>query len=165
MGAGNLRRIVSIYKKFLVVQRRVIKMTFINEFVSDDDVKKFKLNEMWDRYHPYSKGDMNVGFRHSWTIDREKNIFFIPARSGREEHSNRKECILYWKGIELKVILIKHGLSPGPGVRWEVNSVQKPNVEVIPESEILSTLKAALGVYGYRGVWRQVDEYQVEFDF
>ena len=140
-------------------------MTFINEYVSDEDVKKYKLQEMWDRYHPFNK-DV-TGFRYTWTIDQEKEVFFIPVLSGREEYSNRKECIFYWQGIELEVTLTEQVLSSGNklGVRWCLVSIRKPDGKKISDQEILSTLRDALRVYGYRGIWRQVDGYQVELDF
>lgn len=143
-------------------------MTFINEFVSDEDIKKYKLQDIWDRYHPFSKEDVNSSFRYAWTIDREKNVFFIPASTGREEYSNRTECIFYWKKVELKVTLTQHALPSVSelGVRWKLKSIRKQDREaMIPCQEILSALRDALSVYGHRGIWRQVDGYKVEFDF
>ena len=144
-------------------------MTFINEYVSDEDVKKYKLQEMWDEYHPYSKGRVKPYFRHTWTIDREKNIFFIPARTGREEFSNQTVCILWMEGVELSVTIRKSGwanIKEGKGsVSWDLDRIRKPENCAIKDKEIIQVLKEALVVYGYRGILRSLPDYTVDFKF
>jgi hypothetical protein len=65
-------------------------MPFVNEYVSDDDIEKYRLDELWLRYHPEYKSVPSI-YRHNWTIDRERNTYFmVVGGGGREE--NYKTC-------------------------------------------------------------------------
>ncbi|MES9822515.1 MAG: hypothetical protein ABW161_07200 [Candidatus Thiodiazotropha sp.] len=66
-------------------------MTFVNEFASEEDIEKYDLNGIWNQYFPSRKGKYYLGQRPWFTIDRERNIFFMVLDGGREEHSNRKK--------------------------------------------------------------------------
>ena len=71
-------------------------MAFVNEFVSDEDIKKYKLERLWLGFHP---GDQEVPsvYRFHWTVDRERDAFFmIVGGGGREDDATI--CVLYWKG-------------------------------------------------------------------
>lgn len=144
-------------------------MAFINEFVPEEDIKKYKLREIWDSYHPFTKDDLNKNFRHSWTIDREKDVFVIPAIVGREELSNQTIWVVGWKGQELSATLNQYGkidLKGGPcEKRWELVRIRKPAGCVVPDEEIVSVLKEALTTYGDWGVYNQLPNLKVAFDF
>lgn len=144
-------------------------MSFVNEFVPEEDINKYRLREIWDKYHPFSKEGLNKSFRHSWTIDREKDVFIIPASTGREEFSNQTIWILWWKGVELSVTLRQSGsekISEGTGlVVWELESIWKPQGCAINDREIIPVLKEALSAYGFYGIYRQLPDYKVGFKF
>ena len=70
-------------------------MAFINEYIPEEDIKKYGIREIWDTFHPFGKGDINLQKKHSWTLDEEREIFFIPASSGKEEFSNITTCIFF----------------------------------------------------------------------
>lgn len=144
-------------------------MAFVNEFVSEEDVKKYDLDKIWDIYHPFSKGEPPLGFRYTWTIDKEKNIFLIPVASGREEYSNRVTCVLWWNGTRLtiKIDLAAESsskLSDTPFKRiWELVEVCQRTDFSEPREKVISILKEALITYGYRGADRQISNTIVEF--
>ncbi|TBW48114.1 hypothetical protein EZI54_21645 [Marinobacter halodurans] len=146
-------------------------MAFVNEFVPEDDVKNYNLDKIWDSYHPNFKGSKPIGFRHSWTVDRERNVFLIWQSSGREEFSNRHTFVLWWKGELLTVILDVcdesfYKLSDNIGKTvWSLFEIEKPDGLGLRDKEIIPVLKEALSVYGYRGAQRQLSDFKVEFKF
>lgn len=52
-------------------------MAFVNEYATDEDIEKYDLNEIWDKYHPARKGKYYVGNQPEFTIDRERDFFLI----------------------------------------------------------------------------------------
>ena len=89
-------------------------MAFVNEYASDEDFEKYDLNGIWDKYHPARKGKYYLGQRPGFTIDRERNIFFIRVRQGRFDESNRTTALLWINGRHILVDLEKiDGLNKG----------------------------------------------------
>lgn len=142
-------------------------MPFINEFVSEQDIEKYHLIKIWDRYHPLSTNDMNKIFRHSWTIDRKRGIFIMPIKYGREEFSNQITWILWWRGNELTATLLKSGWEntrDGEGLAtWELQNIWKPQGCTLNNETILPVLKEALTEYGFLGIQMQLPNFIVEF--
>lgn len=143
-------------------------MTFVNEYVSDDDIKKYGLNELWLKYSPEYKG-FPSSFRHEWTIDRDRNAYFkVMGGGGREE--NYKKCVLNINGTHLTVrIRVSVGsslhFSDQPfKINWELIDIdrEKPRAD---HDETIKVLKDALLAYGYAGARRQVPNTIVEFQF
>ena len=54
-------------------------MTYINEFISDEDRQKYKIDDL-EKYYKGLLG--SVSTRGGWTIDREKNSYLIHIKSG-----------------------------------------------------------------------------------
>lgn len=52
-------------------------MAFVNEYISEEDIKKYEIREIWDKFHPFSKNDMNLLKKHSWTVDKERDVFLF----------------------------------------------------------------------------------------
>ena len=52
-------------------------MSFVNDFASDEDIAKYDLNGIWDKYNPLSKGEYYLRQRPWFTVDRDRNIFFM----------------------------------------------------------------------------------------
>ncbi|MDR7090210.1 hypothetical protein [Cellvibrio fibrivorans] len=142
-------------------------MAFINEYISEEDIKKYGIREIWDQFHPFSKNDLNLQKKHSWTVDKDRGVFFIPAKSGKEEYSNQIICILWWRGTYLSVTLRKFGYPelPKNTIRWDFEDVWRPEGCSITDEEIKPVLMEALLVYGARGVEKQRPELLVSFGF
>jgi hypothetical protein len=145
-------------------------MAFINEYISEEDIQKYGIRQEWDKFHPFSKNDLNLLKKHSWTVDKERDVFFIAATSGREELSNQVTCILWWKGVYLSVTLsheeggLDYQKSQG-NVVWQLLNIWKPKDFIVPDVEIIPVLKEALIVYRYAGIRIPIDDYKVEFKF
>jgi hypothetical protein len=143
---------------------------FINEYASKDNVKKYKVDEMWAGMRPMPKKvqDIDPDFPYSWTVDKTNETFFIPARTGTEEYGNQQWCIFWWKNTRFTVVLRKYGYFPKVdgklGCRWELEKFLKPQGYEFDVNDLLPVLENALKAYGYDGVRRQYDNYIVEFN-
>lgn len=146
-------------------------MPFVNEFASDEDIKKYDLYGIWDKYHPLRKGKYYLGQRPWFTIDRDKNIFFMVLGSGREEHCNRKKVLLWINGCSVvaEIDLVDGSslnLNDVPFKRvWDLVGLHPQVDSNISEKEIIGILKEALIAYGYYGIHKQVSNTVVEFHF
>jgi hypothetical protein len=144
-------------------------MTFINEYVSDEDIRKYRLDDLWDRTHP--RQPWRGTHRHSWTIDRNRNTYLMLIRSGREMKSaNRFEFLLWWDGNEIYLDLEREGnanfrTGEGSG-KWHLrNPHQLASIDAAKSNEIAAALKAALLQYGFSGVEHQLKNYVVHTAF
>lgn len=145
-------------------------MAFANEYASDEDIEKYDLNGIWDKYHPARKGKYYLGQRPSFTIDRERNIYFKPIRSGRFDESNLTTALIWINGrhviVELDYIggLNSKGLKTDPyRIRWKLVEYH-PDPDVLEsKKQIMAILNEALIVYGYSGARKQLPNTIVEF--
>ena len=143
-------------------------MAFVNEYASDEDIEKYKLNKIWDRYFIHEKGKYFRGSKPSFTIDREKEIFLMVLGGGAVEAGYQYKFLLCINGIELLAYVNKLGgsadLSESPyRIVWSLVKVDKPSEIGISESDIFEIIKEALIVYGYRGAKKQLPNTVVEF--
>ena len=148
-------------------------MTFINEFASDEDIQEYDLNGIWDKYHPASKGDYYLGQRPAWTIDRERNIFFLPiAEMAREsEEASKERKLLWWNGVHVIAVItyaagtsVNTNDSPYRQV-WDLVSLSIPEGLDVPREGLIQILKEALTTYGLLGVYKQVPNTISDFNF
>lgn len=145
-------------------------MAFVNEYVSEEDIEKYNLKEIWLNFRPGRKKEIPSYFRFSWTVDKERNVFFIPAYSGKEEFSDRVNCIFSWKGVLLDVTL--QGVSGwldyenGRGEKqWGLINIKKPKGFLVPDVDIISVLKEALLAFGCDGVTTPMKDLRISFVF
>ena len=148
-------------------------MAFVNEYVSDEDINKYGLEEVRLRFNPqFRKSGLPSNFQYDWVIDREKNVYLMRVKVGRDDISNRVTWVLSWKGNE---ITVQTDRMPGGSLSfsespykiiWGLVKVM-PNelLEEVTEKELLATLKEALTIFGDGGVRHQVPNTIVEFNF
>jgi hypothetical protein len=146
-------------------------MAFVNEYASDDDVERYGLREIWDKYHPMDKGEYFYGRKAEWTVDRDNQAFLMLAAIGIREDSNKLEFLLWLNGTEVIASLT---MLPGSSARldddpfvivWGLNYLRiKKGIE-IPKEQILDVLKSALSTYGYWGIRHQIPNTEVRFHF
>ena len=144
-------------------------MAFVNEYISEDDIKKYGIREIWAKFRSNTNGKSNRT-QYDWTIDKERDIFFISAKSGREDKSNEIIAILWWRGIYLSVTLAKIGgeldfRNRIGSVLWEFRGIWKPEGFNVLDEEIIPILKEALVAYQLDGVEHPMVEYKVNFNF
>lgn len=68
-------------------------MAFINEFISDEDWKKYNIQEIEDNFKMGNSSD------DSWTIDKENNMFLKNVASSRIDDNGRTwtHWVFFWK--------------------------------------------------------------------
>lgn len=142
-------------------------MVFVNEYVSDENILKYDLAGVRKKWFC----DIPPRFQYVWTFDRERDCYFIPLRSGREEFANRTHCVLYFKGRHWDVEILKEprgsqSATESPyRIIWGLVGIKNSQGESVPREEIIPVLKEALTTYGYRGVHDQIDNSHVKFTF
>lgn len=147
-------------------------MAFINEYISEEDIKKYDIRGIWKQFHPFltdEELDLSVD-KYSWTVDKDREIFFIPLKSGKDEFSNQKSCALWWKGHLLSVIIENVGghldyPNQIGSITWGLVNIDRPTDFIVMDSEVVSALKEALIVYRLRGIQIPIANYSVKFDF
>lgn len=133
-------------------------MAFVNEYVSEDDIKKYDLDRVWLDRNPVYKieGKLPSGFRHKWTVDRESDTYFMVVGGGGYDRGNITNCVLY-RGGQLWDIQLA---EPGDGSKsfkeqpyrivWALETIY-PRQSEAAYQEVINVLKEALTVYGYAG--------------
>ena len=135
-------------------------MPFINEYVSDQDIEKYRLRELNERYRQVS---INI----SWTVDKEKDVYlrwvgYEPFESYRQYFS------LYWKGtvIDLELRTEAEGKRGGKGSNtWFFTTWKLPENLVVHRNEILADLREALAAYKDFGIRSCIADHTAKFAF
>jgi hypothetical protein len=146
-------------------------MAFINEYISEEDIEKYDLKKLIEKYkrYTYSPDLDNI----NWTIDKENDIWLVSF--GREhdpemDHGFTREHIfvLHYKGhiIEARLWLEKDSsfnLSTRPYlVNWKLLSLTPNNLNEIDMKLIKNILCDALKIYGNHGIYDKKKEGLIE---
>lgn len=149
-------------------------MAFINEYISQDDMAKYKIRDLWRRIKGYvSESDAEVDAyvgRASWTVDKSQEIFFIFTGYGKEEESNQMHGVLGCKDMFLNVSVAAVGghfdYKTKIGAKtWSLIHISKPEGFFVSDAEIVSALKSALTAYQFDGIKTSMIDYPVTFTF
>jgi hypothetical protein len=144
-------------------------MSFVNEYISPEDVEKYQLKAIDDRTH------IGRTKARDWTIDRQRNIYLrnIAIGGGADpDIRNRTEWTFYWHDEPLTLRL---DLLEGSGGRGEpgwshwllvrVNgSYGLPSSLKTHKVQFLADLKDALVTYKDFGVYSTNTDYSVTLD-
>lgn len=134
-------------------------MAFINEFASEEDIKKYQLKELWLGGHLNYK-EYPESFRLHWVRDSERDAFLMFVGGGNREQLE-VFATLYFKGEYFSVELIKKVSGSNEAdtgkwqIVWKVVSIDRKALTAKPV-ELIGLLKEALLTYGYRGVHKQL---------
>ena len=145
-------------------------MAFVNEYASDEDIEKYKLNDVWDRYRPYEKNRF-WGRKPELTIDRERDIFLMVHSRGAVSSGTQYKLLFSIEGQEVFVLLnLVEGSSLEFSDRpffmvWDFVKIDELEKTSLTESEIIEEIKSAVTEYGYNGVRDQVPDTIVKFNF
>jgi hypothetical protein len=141
-------------------------MAFINEFISEEDDKKYGISEINKKAHV-------ANYKCDWTIDRERDIYLRWMRYDREM-SGRNDFTFYWKGNLLDIALKRHGDGVRGGKGWTTWAIWQflgKNYLQLPENlesyrkEIIADLKAALVAYKDFGIRSSIFDHTANFEF
>lgn len=133
-------------------------MSFVNEFISPEDVEAYNLKEIDKKF---IVGGTNA---RDWTIDRRRGMYLRNVAQGggsEPELSNRAMWTFYWNGDELTLrldLLEGKGGKAEPGwSHWRLISINGsfglPEHLKPQRDEILETLHEALTAYQGGGVY------------
>ena len=143
------------------VGEELYRMAFTNEYISEEDIKKFGIEEIDKRYR-------KAHYKPDWTVDRDENIYLRHMRVGREELCNHAYFTFYWGGELIDVELKRRGegVRGGKGTTtWTLVILKLPDVLKDNKPEIIENLKAALKAFGESGVLSSVVEHTATFEF
>jgi len=137
-------------------------MAFVNEYVSPQDVKKYDLDGIKQRF------GKDPDIRYQWTVDRERNVFLMWMEAGREERSHDETFSMHFKGTNFLVHLV--GFSAGKIAEKVTTTWQLEKLGIPPElesrrSEIIDALKEALTEYKASGIGVPVADHTAFFEF
>ncbi len=153
-------------------------MSFVNEIASEEDIKRYGLNQLIKRFNPLER-PRAVGFGPAWTIDRERGIYLMAVKSiqevgpsGRPEPTPRGIWALDWEGKKAFFTLARDwksgstSLAESPfRVVWSLDEVDMSEMTGVPHEQAVSWLKEALTVYGDAGPLQQAPCTVVGFNF
>lgn len=104
---------------------------FITEYVSQEDINKFKLDELLSRYQ-----NTTAEYKHHWVVDKETGNWLVPVKK-----LNNFEAIwiLHYKNIKIEIKLYK------AADRWDLTSISSNSLN---NQEIIVCVQEALKVLG-----------------
>ena len=155
-------------------------MPFVNEYASQEDIKKYGLEELWERYENGFK--VFPSTRTSLTIDRERDVFLMYVNNMRAKGEDRMQgpesvWVLYYQGEDIEVRLnhSPESIAPsGPLMEvlnekrraleegkvydhviikqvWDLLSIKPTHTQDTTKEELKQIIKEALIVYGRAG--------------
>ncbi len=146
-------------------------MAFVNEYISDEDIKKYNLIELMNYYYKLDySGHFDPKYRKlSWTVDKERNIWLLKAISRhlpdhREGWTGEVYFVLYYKRRKIEIVLNNVGAdeSKDPIIMiWKVLRIKEEDIKGFDKKdkqEMFKVLQEALSEYGLIG--RTDDRYK-----
>ena len=139
-------------------------MAFINEYISEENIEKYQINELRNSYSKY-KNHPKKHHRHHWTIDTEREIWFmwVGVRQDPLDHTRttgERFFTLYYKNEPIEIVLRRvfeessdKSIENPYYVTWKLDCTEElSNLKNIEEKEIIEVLKEALNIYGTHGI-------------
>ena len=139
-------------------------MAFVNERISENDRKKYGLDEVDKLLAKTGKVRQS-----DWTIDHERGIYLRVINWGREEFSHQSTWHFYWRGDLLTVcleLLDAGGKRGGHGwAHFKLVDCYKQGFFVPDhlrdqQDEIVADLKDSLTVYGDGGIYSSTTSHE-----
>jgi len=148
--------------KLELFQQDETTMTFVNEYISAEEIKKYDLENINKRFI------VGATKARDWTIDRKRNINLRNVANGREEFSHQSTWTFYWHG---ELILLELDNISTSGVAGgdrcgnkKLRSITIPHHLEANYDEIIVDLKEALTVYKDGGVFATATAYTLILD-
>ena len=159
-------------------------MSFVNEYVSDEDAQKYDLDNLWNKYN-YSMLKMPEALtsyevhQHAWCVDKERSYWLFKCGylinndsiSGYAEASNKEVFILHVNSQNIEFILTRNGLGATDlypiHFCWNIVSMAPSCLPEKTRENLLTILKEALNVFKCAGI-RDLEENAksfIELDF
>jgi hypothetical protein len=148
-------------------------MAFINEYISEENIEKFQINELMNGIRSkYSKREVKFFpdkyYKHHWAIDKERESWFMwghnlhdPLEPSR--YTGERSFILNYQGENIEVILRKvynessEKITDNPfNIVWTLERITPESIEELSYEKIIVLVKEALDVYGTDGIETRV---------
>jgi len=145
-------------------------MTFINEYILEEDIKKYDLIEVKYKGKGVPK---KTAYKFNWTVNKKEDCFLFLIENIKSdtntglmvEPTNKYFFLFCYKGKNNFLVLEKNrsssiSLKDNPVVvKWDLK-----DSDAI-EGEVLFMLRESLSVYGYGGIEINIPNASVEFGF
>lgn len=145
-------------------------MAYVNEFASEEDVEKYHLRELWDKYMLRYKGDYFYGREPWFTIDREREKFLFKLGGGAVPPEYQQKFLFWDRGRELTAYVNRlpsydDRSREGPMlIRWRCVLLEEGRWNWISDEEAWREIKVAIAAFGQKGVFSQREDVVVEFE-
>jgi hypothetical protein len=137
-------------------------MAFTNEYVSDQDIKKYDLARVWMTLVN------DTPLQYIWTVDREQNAFLIGYARGREEFANHHDFAFWWDGEIHKASLISnyaHGELENVTTTWQLIGIDCATGSKHTRDQVVALLKESLRAYQVSGAITLIENHAAIFNF
>lgn len=147
-------------------------MTFVNEYVSKDDIKRHGFDRIYFDNHPAS-AEIPETYRPDWTIDRD-NSAVLRKVGGANTARESEHWIEFRLDIRDQSFYVKLNRGQGSGsyrdvpyrIVWDrIVAIDPQEFRDVSREEMLTRLKEGLTVYGDGGVHSYVRDVLVTFNF
>ncbi|MFQ0999282.1 MULTISPECIES: hypothetical protein [unclassified Gilliamella] len=154
-------------------------MSFVNAYVSEEDAKKYDLDNLWNKYRRFGTKmpELLKSFdvhQHAWCVDKERGYWLFNCNyvlnydtpSGLPEATHKQVFILHvngqnielileatpWKPSDLQAIGLEYVNSFPIKIAWEIVSMNPSCLPSMSKADLLTILKEALTVYKFSGL-------------
>ena len=137
-------------------------MAFVNEWISQEDIKKYNLIELKDSYLKKDYSGYKEWMKLHWCVDRKREIWFMYVLSPhkpdhREGWTGEDFFVLHYQGKNIEIVLKNLGGSVKPTdnpfrVIWKLIRINEEDLEGFEYEEVLCVLKEVLNTYGWMGI-------------
>lgn len=146
-------------------------MSFVNEYISKNDMDVFKIKEIDKSVNIHRRINSD-----SWTIDRERGMYLRCVARGGEGFADESAWTFFWEGeliwVELKLVNCG-GKRNAPG--WSIKRITKiclmggssnhlPENLVSKKEKIVSDLYEGLLAYKDGGVYSSTTDYKLTLE-
>jgi hypothetical protein len=145
-------------------------MAFINEYISEEDIEKYQINEVMNSYQGEGEFPKKY-YKHLWTIDKEKESWFMWVDMPHEplDHTRftgENFFILHYKDKNIEIVLKKvfeessvKNIENPYYITWKLDRISKPKaLQNLSDDEIIEILKEALNVYANEGIRTKIPQ-------
>ncbi|RXI36666.1 hypothetical protein CRU99_13265, partial [Malaciobacter mytili] len=151
---------------------KVKKMEFINEYVSKEDIEKYKIFELMEHYKERSMSEKDrKDFILYWVINKQRDIWFkfitdvMNPDWDYMQGSGEKIWILHYKGTNIEVRLFDPpdegsiSFKEKPYIKiWKLLSIKPESLEDISNKKLKKLIKEALIVHGDQGMFSSISQ-------
>lgn len=147
-------------------------MAFVNEYISEEDRSKYKIDESFLKRKPQYK-EVPEYWEPHWCRDKDRNLFLMEAGGTNQSYdSDVVDYFEFFLNGGTYIFTLRRGEGCSRNLRedpfvinWELVDVKAPVNTRESTKEAIKLFKEALGVFGYSGVTYPVKNTLVNCSF